>query len=98
MNEYSIGFNMQIIILVQPGMPVDTGTFVEPSFILCGIHPDHQNIVPVKIDIISNIISNTEVTALVVAEIKTIDPNMCIPEYAVELDLEALPGILTRNE
>ncbi len=69
-------------------MTVDAGAFVEPSFILCGIGPYHDYIILTIINEIRDIITYADIAAFVIAQEKTIHPDMRIPEDTVKLQLK----------
>ncbi len=66
-------------------MPVHAGAFVKPSFVLRSVNSYHDHIFFFKIDKVGYIIVYACITAFIIPHIKTIDPELCIPEHAIKL-------------
>src|SRR5690348_12954571 len=88
---------MQVIEAVQPYVAVDTGSFIKPTFVLSSINSYSQYTFLVVVEIIGDIIRRSYIPTLVIAKIKTVQPEARIPKYTVKLKLESLPGIFLRD-
>jgi hypothetical protein len=89
MYEKSIFGDMEVIVFIEPYMPVNAGAFIKPAFILGGIHADGEDIVAAKAQVIGEIAGEAAIAAGVITKIKAVDPNLAVAVYAVEADDKA---------
>lgn len=89
----AISGDVGILVLVEPHMSINARTLVKPTFVLGSVYPDYDDVVAVVIDEVGDVIGHADVTTGVGAEVKAIDPNLGIAEYAIKLDLKSLTGI-----
>src|SRR5690606_3863459 len=79
-------------------MSVDSGSFIEPSFILSGIHPNYEHVFPVEANVIRDVVANSHITALVVAEEEPVHPDVRVAKDSIEVDGVTKSGIRTWND
>src|ERR1700743_3076434 len=96
MYEQTILRNMKVIVLIQPDMPVNAGSFIIPAFILGSIHTDGHHIFLSVPDISGDVTGKAAITAGIGAAIKTVDPDFAVPIDAIELNDKTLPRIRGR--
>ena len=88
---------MGVLIFVQPYMSVDACALIKPAFVLCGICSYNNYIFSIIIYKIGNIIIYANVPAFIIAQVKTIYPNVGIPENSIKLNLKTLARIRSCN-
>ena len=93
MDKNAVCCNVEIVVLIEPNMLVNSSTFVEPTFKLRSICTNHQHVVAIKIDVVCDIVRNTDITTLVIAYKNAIEPNVGIAIYAIELNLKTLSAV-----
>src|SRR5450756_830087 len=74
-------------------MAVNTGAFVEPSFILAGIRSDYDGIFSREVQEVGDIVGSAAIAAEMAAHIAVVDPNLAIAEDAIKLQDESLSGV-----
>ena len=72
----------------QPDMTVNARAFIRPCFLKRGIHPHGHDIVAAIIQVISQVVIETFVTAGFPAQIKTINPDDGITEDSIEFEAD----------
>src|SRR5687768_16254487 len=88
---------MSSLITVQPDMPVDPRPFIKPPFIMSGINTHGNDIITIIIQKVSNVVMHSDVTTLVVTEIKSVDPYVGITENPIELKLKTFTRVNSCN-
>src|SRR5579872_721230 len=78
---------------IQPAMPVDARTLIEPALVLRSIDADHYRILSPVMQEIGDIISRSAITAEIAAQITIVDPYLAVAKDAVELQQEPLPRV-----
>src|SRR5260370_27879126 len=84
MYKYPILCNVHVLIRVKPYMTVNARPLIIPTFVLRSIHPHGQYILSVKPYIIRNIKFKSAVAAGIPTQVKTVDPNLAVPEDPVK--------------
>ena len=66
-------------------MPVDAGSFIEPSLFKGGVSAYADDVVAAVIEIFGDVIDLGGIAARLVSEVEAVDPYAGVAEYAVEL-------------
>ena len=77
-------------------MSVYSRSFIEPSFFEGGICPYADQVLFSIVEVLRDIICLCSISALLVTQIKAVDPYLCVTEYAVELQPDMLAIIFGR--
>jgi len=88
---------MEVFGFTKPDMSIDSCSLIKPAFILLSINPHNDDILLIEIDKISEIIRNAHVPAFVVAQVETVDPDLCITEDPIEPDGKSFIMIRTAH-
>ena len=88
---------MQIIIHIQPYVPVNPGSFIKPTFNLGSIDTYCYDIFLIELYKIGNIIPYSVIATHIASEIDPVNPETTLPEYPVETYLKTLSGIAGRD-
>ena len=88
---------MHLRCLVQPHMPVYSGTLIKPSFFESSVSAHADQVIFSIIEIFGNIIRLCCISALFMSQIESIDPYLRITENSVELQPDMLSVIFSRN-
>ena len=83
--------------LVEPYVAVYSRSLVEPSFLDARIGADADEILAAVVQILRNIVCLSRIAALLMAEIKAVDPDLRVAENAVELQPDMLSIVLCRH-
>ena len=97
MDERPEGGHMHRIGGLQPDVPVDAGTLVEPAFLQGGIDPDGDEVFGPVVQVFGDVIDLRGVAAGLGAQPETVHPDVCAAENAVEAEGDVLPFVLGRD-
>ena len=82
---------------LQPDMPVDTGSFVEPSFLQGGIHADADQVLLSVIQVLGDVINLCGIPAGLTSQVEAVHPDARISENAVKTDGYVFPFLIGRD-
>ena len=82
--------------LIQPHMPINTGSLVKPALFQTRVNPDYYQILSTVIQIIGDVIHLSHVTARLFTQEKSVDPYTGIPENTIELQIQMFSEVRSR--
>src|SRR6202012_4208913 len=88
---------MQLVLLDEPHVPVETRAFIKPSVAEARVHAHHQVILFAIVRKVGDVEGEGRVTVIISADKTTIHEYQRAPERAIELQADPPPGIARRE-
>jgi hypothetical protein len=88
---------MQLVLLNQPDVPVDTGALVEPSVAEARVEAHHQIVLSAVVGKVRNIKGEGRVTVIISADKTAVQEHQSAAERAVELQADATAPVACRK-
>ncbi len=89
--------HMQRLRLFQPHVPIDAGTFIEPSFFQGGVYAHCNDVFSAVVEVFRYVIGAGCITAWLGAQPEAVHPDVGRAENAVKADADVFSVILCRD-